>query len=112
MTIGLLAIAVSAAVPLNIIDIEHRGGPDDLEWEWARNFTDELGERGDILQFDGGKRGEAAIMFNRFAYALAIMAFAPGGVRFCGMHFEATPTEPGGNSGKRVEHDWTADDFF
>lgn len=82
-----------AAVPLNIAELKKHGGPNDFQWDWAREFANELGERGDILQFGGECKGEAATMFNRFAYALAIMAFAPGSVDFSGLHFEAVPDE-------------------
>jgi hypothetical protein len=32
----------------------------------------------------GGKRGEAAHLFNRLAQTVAVLAFVPGGIEFCG----------------------------
>lgn len=86
----LFLLTIQTAVPLNIAEIKAKGGPNDFQWDWAREFADELGERGDILQFKGEKPGQAATIMNRFSYALAVMAFAPGGVTFAGLHFEAT----------------------
>lgn len=86
----LLLLSLQIAVPLQIAEIRAKGGPNDFQWEWARDFADELGERGDILQFKGERKGETATIFSRFAFALAIMAFVPGGVKFAGLHFEAT----------------------
>ena len=85
----LLRVSVQCAVPLHIVDLKAKGGPSDFQWEWAQAFAGELGAKGDILQFRGCRKGETATMFNRFAYALAIMAFVPGGVDFAGLHFEA-----------------------
>lgn len=89
----LFLLTIQTAVPLNIAQIRAKGGPNDMQWDWAREFADELGERGDILQFGGERKGEAATMMNRFTYALAILAFAPGGVNFVGLHFEVTDVQ-------------------
>lgn len=84
----LFRLTVMTAVPLNIADIKAKGGPNDFQWDWAREFADDLGSLGDILQFKGERKGETATVMNRFVYALAIMSFAPGGVNFAGLHFE------------------------
>lgn len=84
----LLRLSVQAAVPLLIAELRQKGGPNDVDWDSARAFATELGERGDILQFTGEKPGETATVFNRLAYAMAVVAFAPGGVDFAGLHFE------------------------
>jgi len=89
----LFLLTVQTAVPLNIAEIKAKGGPNDMQWDWGREFADELGSMGDILQFKGERKGEAATMMNRFTYALAILAFAPGGVNFAGLHFEATDVQ-------------------
>jgi hypothetical protein len=78
-------------VPFKIADLKAKGGPNDFQWDWVQSFGDTLGERGDILLYKSDKKGETASIFNQFTYALAIMAFAPGGVRFAGLHFEVTP---------------------
>lgn len=48
-----------------------------------------LAEKGDVLQYGGGKRGEAAACFNALAEGLAILSYCPGGVTFLGQHWEA-----------------------
>lgn len=78
-----LFLALSAAVPLWIAGLKQRGGPSESEWRETREFGPVLGEKGDAIQF-GGKKGEAAALFNRLAKALAVMSFVPGGVRFGG----------------------------
>lgn len=83
-------LTLQTAVPLNVAQIRGKGGPNAFQWDWAREFADELGARGDILQFNGERKGEAATLMNRLAYVLAIMAFAPGGVDFAELHFEVT----------------------
>ena len=85
----LFLLTIQTAVPLNIAEIKAKGGPNDFQWDWAREFADELGSLGDILQFKGEKPGQTANVMNRFTYALAILAFAPGGVTFAELHFEA-----------------------
>jgi hypothetical protein len=85
----LFRLSVQVSVPLIIDDLRRQGGPSDAQWSWVRCFANELAAHGDILQFTGEQKGETAIIFNRFARALAILAFLPGGVRFAEMHFEA-----------------------
>lgn len=84
----LLRTALSAAVPLRILELKVRGGPDDFDRERVQGFSDILGSRGDQLLYRSKKKGETAEMFNGLADALAVMAFVPGGVKFLGMHFE------------------------
>ena len=66
----------------------------DLPWEVRQNRAKEcaqiIAEKGDVLQFGGGKRGEAGKAFNALAEGLASAAFSPGGVKFGGLHFETT----------------------
>lgn len=84
-----LAIALSAAVPLRILMMEAKGGPDDFERKEATAFSDVLGEKGDRLLFrSAGKPGEAADLFNQLARAIAVLAFCPGGVNCFGAHYE------------------------
>lgn len=69
------------AVPLWMDELA-RLSPDHREHRlrrWARDAVDAVASRGDALQF-GGKRGEAADVFNHMARGLAALAFCPGGV--------------------------------
>lgn len=49
-----------------------------------------IAEKGDVIQFKSSKPGETANAFNHLAEGLAILSFAPGGVKFMGIHFENT----------------------
>jgi hypothetical protein len=83
-----LPIALSAAVPLRIIELQQRGGPDDADYDFARSFGRELAEKADRLLYRG-KPGESADLFNKLARAVAILAFCPGGVTIFGQKYEA-----------------------
>lgn len=90
MTNVALAISLEAAVPLWMLEIKQRGR---AAW-WSRIeanrdiWMNNIAERGDVLQYGGGKKGEVAKLFNELAEALAHMAFMPGGVRFGESHWE------------------------
>jgi hypothetical protein len=89
---ALLSIALSAAVPLRIAEIKLRGP---AAWDATVRVKREawvsaIANKGDILLFRGGKKGESAEVFNLTAEALAHMAFCPGGVTFAEQHWEAT----------------------
>jgi hypothetical protein len=64
--------SLEIAVPLRIPELQRRGGPTDTHFEMARSFSIVIAEKGDILLF-GGKKGEAARLFNQLAEALAVM---------------------------------------
>lgn len=71
-----------------------RGGPSPAEIEQARNFSQTLGEKGDILLFKGKKKGECAALFNQLAKSIAVLAFCPGGIKLFGQHWKARPEDP------------------
>ena len=83
-----LAIAMSAAVPLHIIQLQEWGGPSQEDLDSMVELAPLLGEKGDILLFGGGKKGECADLFNKTAHAIAVMAFCPGGIDIFGQHYE------------------------
>lgn len=89
---SLLAISLSAAVPLWIVDLDRAGGPSEADMKRCGEFAQELGERGDTLLF-GGKPGEAANLFNKLARSIAVLAFCPGGITTFGQHYEAKVKE-------------------
>lgn len=84
--VSTLPIFIAAAVPLHILELLRQGGPADLDYESARAFASDLGERGDVLLY-GGKKGEAAALANQLAHAIAVLAFLPGGITIFGQHF-------------------------
>ncbi len=83
----LLRISLEAAVPL--WQERLRAISWEVLQERAREAADMIASKGDVLQFGGGKKGEAAQAFNRCAEAITILSFLPGGVTFAGLHFEA-----------------------
>ncbi len=85
----LLGPMISVAVYFQIEQIRDRGGPNAEDMEKAKATSEILGERGDILLFGGGKKGECADQFNRTAHAIAVLAFAPGGITIFGIRFDA-----------------------
>lgn len=84
----LLRISLNVAVPMWIEKIKAEG------WDWeriqerAQVCAEHIAAHGDVLQF-GGKKGEAAEAFNRLAEGLACASFAPDGVSFLGLRFQA-----------------------
>ncbi|GHO72121.1 hypothetical protein KSC_110130 [Ktedonobacter sp. SOSP1-52] len=83
-----LAIALSAAVPLRVLGLYERQGPDENDLEAARQVGTLIASKGDVLLFGSQVRGETAKLFNHVAQALAVLSFAPGGICF-GQHFDA-----------------------
>ena len=75
-----LSIALSAAVPLQIMEIKERCGVTDDEFASASKFAHTLGEKGDVLLFGSNKKGEAADLFNKTAKTIAILSYIPGGI--------------------------------
>lgn len=86
-----LAIALSGAVPLYIIEFQAQGGPSPDDYQRASAFGDTLGEHGDKLLFGGGEPGQSAQLFNGLAHSIATLAFLPGGVSIFGQHWDAEP---------------------
>ena len=87
--IKILGPMISAAVYFTIEQIRDRGGPNAEDMKKAKATSEILAERGDILLFGGGKKGECADQFNRTAHAIAVLSFAPGGVTLFGIRFDA-----------------------
>lgn len=83
-----LSIAMAAAVPLRVMQLRERGGPNDDDRRRAQDAAQLIGEKGDLLMFTGGKPGETARIFNETAHAIAVLAFYPGGITIFGQHYE------------------------
>jgi hypothetical protein len=84
----LIGLTLQTGVPLRIMEMEHRGGPSDLDLNFAREYSSVLGSKGDVLLFGSKKKGECAELMNGLIRAVAVLAFCPGGVRLFGSHFE------------------------
>lgn len=85
----LLKAALSVSVPLLIW--EYRDVPIDELLALAPEVSQYIAEHGDMVLYKSKKKGETAKAFNNVARGLAILAHAPGGVKFLGLHFEAKP---------------------
>jgi hypothetical protein len=85
MSVPVLIIALSAAVPRRIAEFKLRGGPTDEDRVRVREVSARLPEKAHVLMHGGGERGEAGALFDELADALAVMAFSPGGISFFGL---------------------------
>ncbi len=83
-----LLIALEAAVPLAILEMR-RLSPE-MRIEIAHGLAETVASKSDILMFGSKKKGEVAEIFNAVARGLAACAYQPGGVTWCGIHWEAT----------------------
>lgn len=81
----LLKISLSAAVPLWIAEL--RGLPWSEISRMAGEASQYIAEHGDALMYK--TKGVTSKAFNHLARGLAALSFAPGGVKFLGMHFES-----------------------
>jgi hypothetical protein len=88
--------ALAVAVPLWIHELQQLTGDtrDQQLRAWAAATVDQVCERGDILQFSGGKKGQTAEAFNALARGLAAGAYVPGGITFAGLHWCVEPHPP------------------
>ena len=87
----LLRTALSAGVPLRIMELQAHGGVSPEDIVACSEYSILIGARGDLLMFRGGKKGETAAVFNTLVKVLAVLSFAPGGVDFLGDHWESAP---------------------
>ncbi|MBM0256372.1 hypothetical protein [Micromonospora sp. 4G55] len=83
-----LLIGLDAAVPLWMLELAAlpAGIRDERRMRWAAEAADAVAYQGHTLQY-GGKRGEAAKVFNALARGLAAGAYQPGGITFAGRHW-------------------------
>lgn len=90
-TLPLLRIALSAAVPLWIGKLKTR------QWSELMERRDKcvemIASHGDNILYRSKKPGQTAEAFNALAEAIAILSFAPGGVRVFGLEFWASHPE-------------------
>lgn len=91
-SLEVLRASLEMAVPLWIEEL--KGLPYEMVLDRMRWCGQVVAEKGDVIQFPSKKKGETAHAFSRLAEGLAALSFAPGGVTFLGLHFEAK--HPGG----------------
>lgn len=86
---SLLSIFLLYSVTLQIAELQRAGGPSDADRERAAAFASVLGPSGDNLLFRSEQPGRTADLANELAFAVAVLAFQPGGIEVFGRHFEA-----------------------
>ena len=85
-----LSISLSAAVSLHILEIQMRGGVTQEDIDRCEAISHELGLEAQALLFHVKGISTAAV-FNKVAYAIAVLSFVPGGVTLFGQHYETRP---------------------
>lgn len=80
----LLLMTIEVGVPLEIHRLKNIGVTD-RDFEFAREFSSSLAEKGDQILYKGK---ETARLTSDLIKCLAIMAFIPGGYSFYKLHFE------------------------
>jgi hypothetical protein len=83
-----LGIFLSAAVPLQIRELQSKGGPTLEDLRAMQKYSKQLKEHGDSLLFKDKKKGVTAQMANGLASAVAILSFVPGGITTFDQHWE------------------------
>lgn len=84
-----LSVALQYSVPLYIAEIKQAGRIPYSAQKNLEEVAELIASEGDNLLFGEGKKGRAGELFNKLAWAIACLAFNPGGVHVCGLHFEA-----------------------
>ncbi len=79
---------LAVAVPRRIAQLAARGGPTHTDWWCVQEFSTAIVEEGDLLSH--GNHKDRRRMIDGFVDCLAVLAFAPFGVHFGGMRWEAT----------------------
>jgi hypothetical protein len=90
-TYKLMQATLGVAVPLwaELIK-QQRGGPDETDCERIKEFGDLIvGPGGEDLLFRSKVPGQTATLFNKLAFAIAVLSFQPGGITTFGLHFES-----------------------
>lgn len=82
-----LRITLQAAVPLWQLRLRER--PLAVLLAKGPDLAQVIAEKGDVILYKGGKRGESAAAFNALAEGIATLSFMPGGVTFLDDHWHA-----------------------
>ncbi len=82
---ALLAASLEVGVMLAIADLKANGGPSEADLESARSRAEVIAVADSILYRQDRRTAPDWAVLTR---ALAVLAFQPGGVKFCGMHWK------------------------
>jgi hypothetical protein len=83
-----LSLALSTAVPIRMLRLIQRGGPEDEDFERVHRYVQDFVERGTDLFFPSGLEGVKADRFEQVVDAIAVLAFCPGGLTIFGEHYQ------------------------
>jgi hypothetical protein len=86
-----MASYLLTAVPLQMMALAAKGGPDDADRAAMAGYSRMLAEHGDDLLFGGKYGGGAAADLAR---AVALLSYLPGGIRLFGLYFSAVEGPP------------------
>ena len=116
----LLPILLPLTVEMRMLQLREKGGPEEADFARAQEFGRQasdgpeeapnpsgkpedikfiahvrmgLGDGSDLLYTSQSGKGATAAMFNELAFALAVGAFLPGGVKFLDMCWHANAEE-------------------
>jgi len=85
----LFRAALAVGVPLGMADLERQGGPLEHDYAACRAFGETIATEGADILFRSKRKGVTAKLMTQLIRALAVLAFAPGGVTVAGLHFDA-----------------------
>ena len=92
VTAEILRDSLRVAVPFEIANLRKYGGPTDWHVELAHRIGTRIVSPGiEDLMFPPTKKSHAADLFADLSWALAVLSFMPGGVRFQEILYEANP---------------------
>jgi acetolactate synthase small subunit len=83
-----LSLALSAAIPIRMLRLIKRSGPEDEDFERVHMYVQDFVERGTDLFFSGSSEGVKADRFEQVVDAIAVLAFCPGGLTIFGEHYQ------------------------
>lgn len=89
-----LAVMLDVSVPLKLMQLQERGGPNAEDWAKLREFHHvllDMPSAAESLVVRGTyKKGLPVEMFNRLTHAIAVMSFIEGGIHFAGRHYDGS----------------------
>lgn len=84
-----LSLALSTAIPIRMLRLMQRGGPEAEDFERVHTYVQDFAERGANLFFPANTEGVTADLFERVVDAIAVLAFCPGGLFIFGEHYQS-----------------------
>lgn len=84
--IELAKLTLSVGVPFVIHDLQKQGGPNDYQLDAAHHYIEQQ-RLGEAIMF--ATKNETRHQMRLLIEICAILAFCPGGVNVCGLHFES-----------------------